>query len=273
MGLLFVDVGPRGIVIGSDSQDVILYNNRYRIRSSSSFRKDKVLQLQLPKFGGFLGYIGTENIGQESMRNWLDRFVNANSATKLDSFCNALAQSLSREWQKRNLKSGLWVFVTGYENRKPRFWFVNNIDSMDLKTGLYFGIRGNFKAVNDLEENYIKPRLQQGMSRKKLLKGTIFHFRNGVIFPFAQVYTEFNRILESLAHGPDRGFGRIRTLRRFAFAARQRLELVKRLYSKKHGLYQKTESPIEGEVNIYCISSTCQAFKVHKESFDRLGAT
>ncbi len=50
-------------------------------------------------------------------------------------------------------------------------------------------------------------------------------------------------------HGID-GFTPIASLDDLGHFARQRLEFVKRLYSKKHGIYRKPLGPIGGKVHV-----------------------
>lgn len=184
MGLLFCDVTPKGVVMGSDSQDIVLIDNGYRIPRRESFRKDKILIAQAGAFKGLLGYVGTESIAGIPARSWLEQFGQSHNTFSLADFCRELANELSRDWSKREFVSGLWIFVAGYEQREPCFWYINNISSHDRRTGFYQGIIRNFMPVNDLEENYIKPKVRDGLTREGVLKNTLFHFRNGIISPF-----------------------------------------------------------------------------------------
>jgi hypothetical protein len=51
------------------------------------------------------------------------------------------------------------------------------------------------------------------------------------------------------AHGVD-GFEPVGALDDLAYFARQRMEFLKRLSSKKHGIYTKSPAPLGGEVHV-----------------------
>ena len=252
--------------MGSDSQDLLIYENRNRITTSSG-AKNKLLLTTLDNFKGLIGYVGTENIARSTTRDWLARFNAQNNDLTLPHFCKRLAQELSTAWKKDRRKSGLWVFIAGYEDSEARFWFVNNISDLDRQTGLYRRTHSNFAAVNDLDKNYIKPLLKKGITKDQALKAGPFSFRNGALFPFAPIYDKYNDILHTLFGGNDEGFKRPRTLKDFAFIARQRLEFVKRLYSAKHGIYKREYAAIGGRIYVYTIDPTGRAAECHKESY------
>lgn len=39
-----------------------------------------------------------------------------------------------------------------------------------------------------------------------------------------------------------------------AFFARQRMEFLKRLFSKKHGIYRKSPAPLGGEIHVFGVA-------------------
>jgi len=268
MGLLFLDITPKGIIMGSDSNDVIIYNNRLRVPKKHQ-NKEKIVKIKIAKFKGLLGYVGTEKIGKTEMRGWLEAFGHRNKGLKLVDYCEKLAIELSNEWDKHRLKSGLWIFIAGYEDIEERFYYINNIGHLDTSTGLYSQISKNFKAVDDLDRNYINPMLVNGLTKKDVIKGTIFNFRKGAIVPFAQIYGKFDEILKILISTGDVGFKKINKLEKYSFIARQRLEFIKRLYSKKHGIYRKEDSAIGKEVSVYSIDKKGTIYKCSKNSYKK----
>lgn len=254
--------------MGSDSNDIIIYDNRLKVPKKHQ-NKEKIIKVKIVKFKGLLGYVGTEKIGKTEMRGWLEAFEQKNQTLELENYCEKLAIELSEKWKKHKLKSGLWIFVAGYEGKEERFYYINNIGDMDLNTGLYTQIGKKFKVVNDLDNNYINPRLVGGLTKKDIIKKTIFNFRNGAIVPFAQIYSKFDEILKILISTGDNGFKKINKLEKYSFIARQRLEFIKRLYSKKHGIYKKEDSTIGKEVSVYSINKNGIIYKCSKNSYKK----
>ena len=56
-------------------------------------------------------------------------------------------------------------------------------------------------------------------------------------------------------HGVD-GFEPVGSLEDLAYFARQRMEFLKRLSSKKHGIYTKARAPLGGEVHVFGVDRT-----------------
>lgn len=272
MGLLFLDITSQGVVMGCDSRDVILTEGAYELPpQSGARRKNRIIPVKATGFTGYLGYVGTEMIGPVGTKTWLERSLANLGDLSLGELCELLAEKLTMEWTAHRLRSGLWIFVAGYEGQQVRFWYVNNISGKDLdpESGLYAGIGGHFAPVNDLDGNYIKKGLESGKTKDEILTETIFNFRNGVIFPFVVIYDAFNEVLKRL-HASEPGFARLNTLEKLAFIARQRLELVKRLYSEKHGIYDGLDSPIGGDVFVFAMDPTGRRWRCHKNRFGEM---
>jgi hypothetical protein len=268
MGLLCLDITPRGIILSSDSQDIQLLNNSFRIINRRHLYKQKIITVNLNNFHGLLGYVGTEKIGSTETLGWLKTKIAAigNRNTSLYTFCTSLATSLSDDWNRRICKQGLWLFITGYEGQQERFWYINNIAATDSRTGLYTGIGQDFKAVDDLDGNYIKKYIEHGYTKRHVLNTTLLNFRNGVLIPFIGIYDKFNDMLQDLYKTKDPGFKRPTSLKDFAFIAKQRFEFVKRLYSKKHGIY-KNHPPIGGDIIVYTIDRKHHIYKCNKNNY------
>lgn len=270
MGLLFLDITAQGVIMGCDSRDVVLVEGDFQLPPQpGSRRKNRIISFEVKGFVGYLGYVGTEVIGAREAKQWFKHAVADLKDLSPAEFCQTLAERLTAEWTTYSLQSGLWVFVAGYEGPEARFWFVNNIDGQEPQRGLYVGIRSRFEAVNDLDENYIRPRLVNGKTKDDVLGETIFNFRNGVIFPFVAVYDAFNEVLKRL-HAGEPGFARLNTLDKLAFIGRQRLEFVKRLYSEKHGIYNGPESPIGGDVFVLAMDPAGRRWRCDKNRFAQL---
>jgi hypothetical protein len=260
VGLLALDVTRMGLVMSSDSQDVLLTEGRCRPLPMGGRRsKNKILCVEAESFPALVGYVGTEQIGTTDVRTWLDRFAKANARLGLAEFCHALGDELSAAWESAALDSCMWVFVAAYADGEARFWYVvNNAEGragMD-EFGAYTGISRRFRVVDDLDGNYMPEYTERGLTKADVLDGMSFHFRNGVLFPGAFIFDGFSRVIEMIVQIGVPGFGpRAFTLERYAYVARQRMEFLKRLYSPTHGIYSPIVVPhIDGTVHVYSLA-------------------
>jgi hypothetical protein len=258
VGLLAVDITPFGIVMSSDSQDVTLIEGGYNVAAMRGQRsKEKIQRVRGKHFAALLGYVGTEMIGADDTSTWLKRFVDLHHEDTMSEFCEQLATELSSAWREHELDSCLWVFLAGHDS-EARFWYVVNLpqsESIDPVSLTYVGISREFRACCDLDDNYLPSHMATGLTKDEVLQRVIWYFRNGVLLPAAEVSDAFTRIIQRLVLGdPVPGFPRVLSLETYAYAARQRLEFVKRLYKEDHGIYAGREPPpIDGEVFVYSV--------------------
>jgi hypothetical protein len=200
-------------------------------------------------FTGFVGYVGTEQIGTTDMRVWLDSFGARHPTQTLAEYATALGQELTDEWQRHGLASVLEILISGIENGDVRFWFVRNSQGL-YADGTYMAPKATFDAVDDFDGNYVLRDLRPGQTKEDLLRERIYSFRQGALLPAAGVFDMFRDILGTLyAHGIN-GFTPMASIDDLGHFARQRLEFVKRLYSKKHGIYRDAVAPIGGKVYV-----------------------
>jgi len=260
VGLLAVDITPFGIVMSSDSQDVTLTEGGYNVAAMPGrWSKDKISRVQGKHFAALLGYVGTEKIGGDDTSAWLKRFIDLHYDDTMTEFSEQLAAELSSAWNEHELASCLWIFLAGYDG-EARFWYIANLpqnESIDPASLNYVRITRNFRACRDLDDNYLPPQMATGLTKDEVLKHVIWYFRNGVLLPAAEVSDAFTRIIQRLVLGePVPGFPRVLSLEKYAYAARQRLEFVKRLYKEDHGIYaEKEPPPIDGEVFVYSVEA------------------
>jgi hypothetical protein len=135
MGLLACDITGNGVVMSSDSQDVVLSEGRVEAVGVGGHRKkDKVIRLAVEHFSALMGYVGTEEIGGVATRSWLERFIDlSRDASGVDEFCTELARVLTAAWKEGELDTCLWVFIAGYDRDGdgPYFWYVVNTTGFD----------------------------------------------------------------------------------------------------------------------------------------------
>jgi hypothetical protein len=242
------------MVMASDSQPILLREQSFEVLGERGDR-NKIVPARLAGFSGLAGYVGTERLGKTLVRERLRAFLLHNQELSLADFCKALTGALSAEWEERELDTCLWVFVAGYEGDEARFWYVVN-GELDPSTGLYHQIGTSFRAVNDLDDNYITRHRAADLrlTKRAILANTTFWFRNGaVVPPTTEIVDAYNALAERLHSGSYRGFVSVRTLDHFAYIARQRMEFIKRLYSSKHGIYAEDDPPIAGKVYVYTV--------------------
>jgi hypothetical protein len=111
-----------------------------------------------------------------------------------------------------------------------------------------------FRAVDDLDGNFIGPELTSGQTKEQLLQTRLYSFRQGVLLPASLVFDAFSAMLASIYAQGVAGFEPLASLDDLAYLARQRLEFLKRLYSDKHGIYKKGPAPVGGTVHVFGVT-------------------
>lgn len=273
MGLLALDVSQFGVVMSADSQPVELVDGAYRVlNSDGQLRAKPIIVRRGGGFVGLIGFVGRPRIDGMPTRSWLERASRQHASEGLATFCQSLARELSRQWHRQRLSSGLWIFVSGIDGAEIRFWYVNNIDGMDSRTGTYSNIGRTFKAVDDLDANYIPPLLAPGVTKHDVLRQRMFFFRNGVLRPSAFVFDAFGQVMSAIYVQQIPGFSPIRSLDDLAYFDRQRIEFVKRLYSTKHGISTAARSGIAGDVHVVGVTLTgnIQEYGKHRGQIKQL---
>lgn len=250
IGLLAVDVSGFGVVMSADSRPVELLDGENRVLAGGPRIRDPILIREGGGFRGFIGYVGTEAIDGQTMRHWLSAFGTAHTDETLAAYADAHAEALTKEWQRLGLSSVLEIFISGVEEGKVRFWYVRNSEGLYDRDLTFKQPTSEFRAVDDLDGNYMPRDLSAGQTKEQLLETRLYSFRQGVLLPAAPVFDAFGTILGTIyAHGVD-GFEPVASLDDLAYFARQRMEFLKRLYSDKHGIYKKSPPPLGGAVHV-----------------------
>lgn len=257
--------------MSSDSQDIVLIEGGYDILPMGvRWEKNKIERLRGKEFAALVGYVGTEEIGGLETSMWFKAFIAAHVDDTMAAFCHALAGELSGAWLEHQLDTCLWVFITGYDD-EARFWYVVNLPSdgaIDPTTLAYRAMSRAFRAVCDLDDNYLPNATQPGESKQAVLRRTLWYFRNGVLLPAAAVSDTYTQVVRQLVFAQIPGFPKVETLETYAYLARQRMEFVKRLYQQDHGLYEAKEAPIAGGVYVYSIEPD-RTFRVWEKIRDQ----
>jgi hypothetical protein len=123
----------------------------------------------------------------------------------------------------------------------------------------YTGITRTFRAVNDLDENYMPDYAAEGLSKAETLDRITFNFRNGALMPASILFDAFNALVLRVVQLGVPGFAPVSRegydLLQYAYVARQRMEFVKRLFSPTHGIYSQSAIPLIDEtVNVYALA-------------------
>jgi hypothetical protein len=251
MGLLAVDVSRFGVVMSADSQPVELLDGETRVLDLGGKRRtrDPILIRDAGGFRGFIGFVGTEEIGKQTTREWLTGFGERHPDEDLNTYATALGEELTLEWKRLSLTSILETLISGVEDGEVRFWFVRNSNGL-YEDGTYRPPRPEFLVADDLDGYHIPRDREDGQTKEDLLWKRIYTFRQGALLPAASVFDAFTGILDRIyAHGVE-GFERVGSLDDLAYLSRQRMEFVKRLYSDKHGIYKKSPAPLGGLVHV-----------------------
>src|SRR5581483_3165563 len=245
MGLLAVDVCTFGAVMSADSQPIEALGGQTRVLAQQgSLTRCPIVIRNEGGFAGFTGYVGMEEIGGSSTRDWLTAFGLRHAGASLADYAAALGRELSAVWKGLGLQSVLEILISGVENGDVRFWYVRNSQGLNDHDWTYKPPKQHFEVLDDLDGRYMRRDLQPGQTKEELLRERTYSFRQGVLLPAAPVFDAFSQVLAMLyRHGVD-GFEPVGSLDDLAYFARQRMEFLKRLSSKKHGIYTKSPAPL-----------------------------
>lgn len=251
MGLLAVDVSTFGVVMSADSQPIEALGGQTRVLThQGGLTRCPMVIRNEAGFVGFTGYVGTEEIAASPTREWLTAFGSRHVGVSLADYADALGRELTAVWKALGLQSVLEILISGVESGDVRFWYVRNSQGLNDHDWTYKPPKQDFDVVDDLDGRYMPRDLQPGQTKEELLRERMYSFRQGVLLPAAPVFDAFGQILGMLyTHGVD-GFEPVRSLDDLAYFARQRMEFLKRLSSKKHGIYTKAPAPLGGEVHV-----------------------
>jgi hypothetical protein len=251
VGVLTVDLSVFGVVMTADSQPIEALSGQTRIlgQPGRHHTRNPILKRQAGGFTGFVGFVGTEQIGGKTTRDWLDGFGARHATAGLHAYATELGEELTQEWERHGLCSVLEILISGVEQGEVRFWYVRNSDGLN-PDGTYCAPKTGFDAVDDFDGNYVPRDLGPGQTKQELLRERLYFFRQGALLPAAAVFDTFTGIVSMLYAQGIAGFTPIASLDDLGFSARQRLEFVKRLYSKRHGIFREALAPIGGKVHV-----------------------
>jgi hypothetical protein len=252
VGILTLDVCGYGVVMSADSQlvECLEGENRVLVDPTRQTTRNPIVIRTAGGFTGLTGYVGTEEIGNARTGDWLMRFGDEHPTDDLATYANRLASALTAEWTRLGLRSVLEILIGGVESRDVRFWYVRNSRGLNDGDLTFKRPSTEFLAVDDLDANYVPRDLKMGQTKEDLLKTQMYFFRQGVLLPAVHVFDAFSGIVAAIyAHGIP-GFEPIASLDDLGYFARLRMELMKRLFSAKHGLYKESPAPIGGEVHV-----------------------
>jgi hypothetical protein len=187
----------------------------------------------------------------DSKRRRLLRLHRLRRWATLAEYARSLGHDLSAVWQSLGLETVLEILISGIENGDVRFWFVRNSQGLYEHDWSYRAPKREFDVVDDLDGRYMPRDLKPGQTKEELLQERTYSFRQGVLLPAAPVFDGFSAILTMLQTHRVDGFEPVASLDDVAYFARQRMEFLKRLSSRKHGIYTKSPAPLGGEVHVF----------------------
>ncbi len=112
-----MDLTAFGVVMTADSQPVEALDGQTRILGHAGrwHTRNPILVRDAGGFTGFVGYVGTEEIGRTGTRDWLGSFGARHPTQTLAEYGTALGHELTDEWQRHGLVSVLEILISGVE--------------------------------------------------------------------------------------------------------------------------------------------------------------
>ena len=273
MGLLYLDVTRHGIIMGADSKPIIIREGQIENVPDERDRPHVLPHFRLHGFVGFLGYIGTEVIDGKNAFDWFSNFAADHVTDNLSGFSSRLAQHLDEVWQRNELETGLWVFLSGYATGgDAKFWWLNNIGGINNSgqlVGTYRGVGRQFQIVDDLDSMLARQGITPG-AKSAIFSAAplVARYWNGYLLPPALgIFEQFRALVQALDQGQFEGF-QLTNLRQYAYVAHMQMEFLKRLYKPQKAIYSGKNPPFGGKVYTYAITPEGQRHLVdHNGTF------
>jgi hypothetical protein len=247
VGLLTVDVTPLGIVMAADSQRVDIYADRLDLGGFTT--RNSIVRMEGTGFSGFVGSIGTEKVGGEPTAAWLARALADIRQKPLSEVCEALGERLTAIWEAGPGLTRLSLFVAGYEEGEPQFWWIANEDVPGPST---VAVPTKFDVVNDLTERYYPQHNLGGETIREVIERNLPSFRRGVM-EVANVFDRFTVGVGQTIQDGQRWIPPLHTLERFAAYTRFRFEYTKRVYDPKYGIGVEQSRPVAGNIQVVSV--------------------
>ena len=166
MSLIITQISKYGIIHATDG-------NLTSSDGSPAGQERKLFPLQF--LNAALTVAGSFGVGDLAMREWMERFIQAQrqaSCDSLSAFARALGASLQAEMNAGQKASGSIVHIAGYardaEGFHPEFWHVRNVYGIDQSTGEYRDLRDTFQVgedfwTRDWQEHNLGQKFEQGV--------------------------------------------------------------------------------------------------------------
>lgn len=247
MGLLTVDVTPLGVVVAGDSQPVDMFAQHLAIHVQGMKQRDPIVPAYARDFTGFAGFVGTERVAGSVTSEWLREAFRSHYATNLGDLCGKLAADLTEQWA--SLETHLSVFVAGYENGEPRFWYISNGDVPDPSTT---HVPLAFEPVNDLGTAY-EADSSSGETLGDFVARKQPSYRRGVLAA-AAIFDRFTALVGETMRDPGHPqIALLDSLERYAAYVKFRFEFTKRMYDPKYGIGIDSYPPVFGTIHVYSV--------------------
>lgn len=247
IGLISVDVTPLGVVIAGDSQPVDISAQHHVLQTQGKKTRNPVVPFYAHEFTGFAAHVGTERIGGRATGDWLRHTLKPHYASPLSDSCELLASTLTEAWTASD--THLSVFVAGYEQTEPRFWFISNGDVPDPTTT---AIPRTFEPVDDLGGAYRKDH-RDAETLDAFVARLQPSYRRGILAA-ADIFDKFTALVGDVMSNPGHPeVALLDTLERYAAYVKFRFEFTKRVYDPEYGLSVAPHRAVDGDIHVYSV--------------------
>jgi hypothetical protein len=234
-------------VVAGDSQPVDIFAQHHVLQTQGKKTRDPVVPFYAHDFTGFAAYVGTERIGNRATGDWLRHTLEPHYASPLSANCELLASTLTGAWTASD--THLSVFVAGYEQTEPRFWFISNGDVPDPAT---IAIPRTFVPVDDLGGAFRRDH-HEAEALDAFVARLHPSYRRGVLAA-ADIFDKFTKLVGDVMTNPGHPeVALLDTLERYAAYVKFRFEFTKRVYDPEYGLGVAPHRAVDGDIHVYSI--------------------
>ncbi len=185
------------VVTRITNQGIIFCTDR-RLSIGNQRSREVTKFLPIHRLNAGICYFGVAQVRGIQLTRWLRAFVQHSQDVTISDFANNLRTALTAQMLPAEKSSGTGFQIAGYETIRgviaPTFWHVRNFSGMNGYG--YLPGTSTFDASEDFLQRDVANIPVAGL--QSYLSGQHHIYRNGMLFPYVQVFSFFEQLRGAL---------------------------------------------------------------------------